>query len=179
MLTVNIETILLFCEIILFLIGSGSIIRLYTSNYSKRVFGEQFDISLQRKLLLIGLWASIILIVIFGFFSSFEVIIEGLSDDVVEVYFSATITVSIGFVGIVGVIWSIIYGSLYCTYLSIISRKVEKKEKSEEDEKEIKQLKGEIGMLRKQGKVWLLFLLYFSSVWIIIFILPIMIRLSS
>ena len=126
--------------------------------------------------------------IIIGFGFSIERIIDivGLSNKVVEPLFYATISVMICFTGIIGIIWSIIFGSLYVNYTNLIDIKISNISNEQIGSKkynklyaEIKTYKNEIKSLKHQGIFWIIFLFYFSFVVLVLSIIPLLYLINS
>ena len=84
--------------------------------------------------------------------STIKISIERLSRvDIIGIYFSSTITILIGGVGIIGVVLSILNGAFYVAY----------------EESAIELIK-----LRTQTLIWFGFILYFLAVFVVLFIYP-------
>lgn len=112
--------------------------------------------SIQFKLLLFLLSGLIVCLLID--FPVIENFIKGLPNDsnVIGIYFSSLVTVLIGFMGIIALALSVLYGSFYVKYGGI-----------------------ERGKIMWQSEVWILFILYLIIVMFVLFIYPLHERLNS
>lgn len=105
----------------------------------------------------IQLWSILVLLAGLSFCliigSKIEVFIGRLKDNVVGAYFSSLITLLIGFVGFVGIMNSILFGSYYIEYEKV-------------------RIEVELQKIVFQGWIWFFFTLYFISVVFVLFVIP-------
>ncbi len=118
----------------------------------EEVYGKILSIQLLTLIILL-----LILLLCFILDNKIEKIIKKLSKNETEIYLSSTIHILIGFLGVIAIIFSVLYGA----YLTISTNEPE------------------LVKLPSQIIFWFLFSIYFISVMFFYFILPLMKQLST
>jgi len=137
----------------------------------RELYGTVWSIQFWSIMILL-VFLTVSLVVDLFSFSVLERFVGDLSElprSTIETYFSSLVTVIIGFVGVILIVCSVLYGSFYVAYSKGKGENVEKLDK----------LKNEREKLVKQCKIWLAFLVYFIAVMGVLFILPLMEQLGS
>lgn len=151
-------------DIILAFIGLAFIYYLCTR--LNEIYGNKKSIQFWSMMILLVILIACLVIDLFSC-SVLEFLVGDLSElprSTIETYFSSLVTVIIGFVGVILIVCSVLYGSFYVAY----SRG------KGENVKKLNKLKNEREKLVKQCKTWLAFLVYFIAVMGVLFIRPLM-----
>lgn len=141
------------------LLGIGILFIIYLCLRWKILFGKITSI---QFLTLMGSLLVLIIFFVLDFFSSsilefFVGDLSKLSTSTIETYFSLLVTILIGFVGVIAVVLSVLYGAHITASTS----------------------EGEREKLSEQNFIWFCFLVYFIITMVVLFIYPLMNRLSS
>lgn len=146
---------------------------------SEAIFGKDWKKSTQFWIILIGSFILIFLSffwifkIPFCLFYIYDNFINSISKNAVNTMFSNIIMITLTSVGIIGIIWSIIFGNLYVYYKKDKDRSGFKRYKKKEEYRE------KVARTIRQGIAWIGYFLYFLIFMLLFFIIPLYNKLGN